>query len=163
MSKDTSREVNMFKAKKLNIFIFIPPFLTEEAEDKTARNNRRDLSRYVYTDGVHQQEVLRILGQTHLMHDTARHRKCGNTGRTDHGVDLVLAEKVEDFRAHNTADGIEYEREKTEHHNNERFNRQERVRLHLESNRDTKKQGDNVRESRLRRFGQRFQHAAFTE
>ena len=42
-----------------------------EAEDKTARDNRCDLSRNVYTYRVHKKEVLRIFLKSHFMNHTS--------------------------------------------------------------------------------------------
>ena len=49
----------------------ITSLLQEEAEDKTARDNRRDLSRNVYTYRVHKQMVLVVLCKSHLMDNTS--------------------------------------------------------------------------------------------
>ncbi len=45
--------------------------LRNESDDKTARYNRSYLPRNIYTYGMHEQEVLRVLRETHLV-DYAR-------------------------------------------------------------------------------------------
>ena len=44
---------------------------SREAEDKSACDNRRYLSRNVYADRMHQKEVLRIFLESHLVNDTS--------------------------------------------------------------------------------------------
>ncbi len=51
--------------------ILLQTSLTEEIENHTACNNRGNLSRNVYADRVHEQEVLRVLFKTELVNDTA--------------------------------------------------------------------------------------------
>lgn len=66
-------KVEIFK----NIHFFLLSLTEEvtegrrEAEDKTARDNRRDLSRNVYAYRVHKKEVLRIFLKSHLMNYTS--------------------------------------------------------------------------------------------
>ena len=66
-------KVEIFK----NIHLFLLSLTDEvakcrsKAEDKTARDNRRDLSRNVYAYRVHKKEVLRIFLKSHLMNHTS--------------------------------------------------------------------------------------------
>ena len=66
-------KVEVFK----NIHLFLLSLTDEvakgrsEAEDKTARDNRCDLTRNVYSDRVHEQEVLRVFLKSHFMNNTS--------------------------------------------------------------------------------------------
>ena len=136
---------------------------TEERKDKTTRNNGCDLTRNVDTDGMHEKEVLVIFLKTHLMNDTRRHRECGDTCRTDHGVDLGLGAEIEELRKHNAAEGIENEAEKTESEDHQGFENEELFCLHLECNGNTEEDGNEVCKNLLRGFGKAIQNAAFTD
>lgn len=64
--------------------------LRNESDDKTARYNRSYLPRNIYTYGMHEQEVLRVLRETHLVDYARRHRESRNARRTYHRVYLLL-------------------------------------------------------------------------
>ena len=49
-----------------------------QCQDQAACDNGSDLSGNVDADGVHQQEILIVLLQAHLMYHTGRHGECGD-------------------------------------------------------------------------------------
>ena len=61
------RSDKIFNIKRHDILLS----LKHKAEYKSARDNGGDLTRYVYTDRVHKQEVLRVFLKSHLMNDTS--------------------------------------------------------------------------------------------
>ena len=83
--------------------------LHKESENDSACYRGSNLSGYVGTDCMHQKVVRRILGNTHLLNNTRGHRECGNTGSTDHRVNLCLGEDIYNLCKQNAAYGIEYE------------------------------------------------------
>lgn len=120
-----------------------------------------DLAGHVCARGMHQQEVLVILLQAKLMHNTAGHREGGYARRANHGVHLVLEEKVEELCKQHAARGIEYERDKAERDYCKRFRRYEKLCLHLERNGYAKQQRYKIGKGFLRGFAKAAEHAAF--
>ena len=68
------------------------PPLSHQGQDQAACNDGRDLSRNVDADGIHQQEILVVLFQAHLVDHTAAHGEGRDAGRADHGVLNALSE-----------------------------------------------------------------------
>ena len=124
----------------------------KEVEYKSARDYRRDLTGYVYADRMHKQEVLGILFSSQCVNDTSGHRERGYTRGSDHRVDLLLKEKVEDFREDNAARGIEYKREESESEYQQSFGLQELLGLHLRRYRYAEEDGDKICQHLLRRI-----------
>ena len=112
---------------------------------------------------MHEQEVLRVFFQTHLVNDTTGHRECGDTCRTDHRVDLLLHEQVEELCEQNTACRVKNECEQTEAQDEQGVDVEELVCGHLGCNRDAEEDRDEVCKDLLCGFGQRVENAAFTD
>ena len=112
---------------------------------------------------MHQQVVGAVRLLPHLLDDARGHREGRDTGRADHGVHLVLAEEVQKLCKHHARDGVKDEGDKTQRHDDERFEIDELVGLHRKRDRDAEKQRDEVRQIVLRRLGKTLQAAALTE
>ena len=101
---EEGREVYRQKYRKICHKIHCQYLLShEEAQDQTTRDNGCDLSGNVDADGVHEKEVLGVFLEAHLVNDTAGHRERGNTCGTDHGVDLLLEEQIQELSEENAA------------------------------------------------------------
>ena len=135
----------------------------EEVEDKTAGDDRCDLSRHVYTYGVHEQEVLGVCFESHLVDHTARHGECGDTCRADHGVHLFLEEEIEELCEEDAACGIEDKSEETKAENEKSLGLEELFGNHLGGDSDSEEDGDKVCKDLLCGFGERIENAALTD
>ena len=62
----------------------------KKAENQSAGDDGRNLTGNVDADGMHQQEVLIVLGKAHFMNNARRHRESGNSRGTDHRIDFLL-------------------------------------------------------------------------
>ncbi len=116
----------------------------------------------VDADRVHEQEVLRVFLESHLVDNPPGHRERRNARRTDHGIDLLFEEQVQKFREQNTACGVEHECKKPQSQNQQRLRLQELFRLHLRRNRQPQEDRHEICQHLLRRFGKRVQNAALT-
>ena len=54
-----------------------------QGQDQAAGDDRCDLARDIDADRVHEQEILVVLGQTHLVDNTAAHREGGDARRAE--------------------------------------------------------------------------------
>src|SRR5699024_2343397 len=122
-----------------------------------------NLTRNIDAHRVHEQEVLVVLLQAHLIDDTGRHGESGNTGSTDHGVDLFLAEDVVQLGNENAAHGVEDESDEAQAEDHQRLGVEEALRLHLGGHGQAQEQGDQVGQDFLCRLGQAVQNAALTD
>lgn len=66
------------------------------------------------------------------MYDTRSHGESGNTGCTDHGVDLILAEQVDEFSEEHAANSIKYKGNQTKQEDKNRFPAQECFGVHID-------------------------------
>jgi hypothetical protein len=137
--------------------------LRHEIEDHAACEHRCDLAGDVRADGVHQQVVGAVRLLPHLLDNARGHREGRDTGRTDHRIHLVLAEEVQKLCKHHARDGVKDEGDKTQRHDDERFEIDELVGLHREGDRDAEKQRDEVGKVVLRRLREAFEAAALAQ
>ena len=142
---------------------FLP--LAEEGQDQAARDDGGDLSGDVDADGVHQQEVLRVFLQAHLVHDAARHREGRDARRADHGVDLLVLgqEDVQELGKQHAARRVEDEGHKAQGQDQQGVRGEELRRLHAHGDGEAQEDRDQVRQNLLRGLGQRVQHAALAD
>ena len=112
---------------------------------------------------MHQQVVLVVLGNAHLLHDTGGHGERGNTSGAHHGVDFGAAEDIENLSEHHAGDGIEDKGHQAQGHNHDGLHGDELVGAHGEGNGDAQQQRDEVGQVVLGRFGQAVEHAALTD
>ncbi len=139
------------------------PPLAEERQDQAAGDDRCDLARDVDADGVHQQEVLRILLEPHLVHDAAGHGESGDARRADHGVDLLLEEEVEELGEQHAARGIHHKGDQAKAQDEQRVKGEELGGLHAQRDGDAKENGHEVGQHLLRGIGQGVEHAALAD
>ena len=112
---------------------------------------------------MHQQVIGAVRLLPHLLDDARGHWEGRDTGRADHGVHLVLAEEVQKLCKHHARDGVKDEGDKTQRHDDERFEIDELVGLHREGDRNAEKQRDEVRKVVLRRLRETFEAAALAQ
>ena len=74
-----------------------------------------------------------------------------------------LQDQVYNLGKQNAADGIEYESQQTDHHDQDGVKAYEGICAHAEGNGDSQKQRDQVRKACLRGIGKIIQNAAFPE
>ena len=97
------------------------------------------------------------------MYDTTGHRECGNTCGTNHGIDLLFGEEVDQLCKQNAACGVENEGEETQDDDEEGLPAQEELGLHLGSDGETQEEGDKVGQHLLGGLGEAVQHAALAD
>ena len=149
--------------RKSNIYLSSLDEGLNEADDETADRGGSDLTGNVGAYGVHEKMIGRVFLNSHFFDDSGRHGECRDTCRAHHGIDFIFREEVHDLRAHDAADRIEYEREQPERHDHQRFPLHELIRLHLERDRDSEKERDDVGKGVLGGVGQGTEHAAFAD
>ena len=110
---------------------------------------------------MHEQEIIRILFKSHLMHYARRHRECGYARSANHGINLCFSENIYKLGEKHAACRVEDERDEAERDYCERFDAHKHLRLHLESDRYSEHERDKVRKLVLCAFAERFQNAAF--
>lgn len=71
--------------------------LSEETEDDSTRDGTGDLAGNIGTNCVHEEMIRRVFSETHLLDHTGAHRECRNAGGTDHRVDLLLSEEINEL------------------------------------------------------------------
>ena len=118
--------------------------LAEEAKHQSTGDNGCDLSGNVRSYRIHQYEVLRVFFRCHLLDDPAGHREGRNTGTTNHWIDFLGAEQVQEFSKQHPADCIHDEGNQTEGDNHQRLQIQEQFSLHFDGNRDPQQDADDV-------------------
>ena len=106
-------------------------------------------------------EVSRVFFQSHFSDYTAGHRECGNAASTDHRVDFLSAEHVEKFSEDNAANGIEYECNSAEAHDEKYLNIQETFSSHGTADGNTKYKGYQVGQFVLSAVGQVINNTGF--
>ena len=99
----------------------------------------------------------------HLLNYTGRHRERGNSGSSNHRIDLLLAEQVQELRKKHSADTVENESNQTKHHDQKRVKVYEGFRAHTERNRDSQKQGNQICQHILSCIRQISKHTALTK
>ena len=139
-----------------------PSLFREKVQNQAACDDRRNLPGDVDADRVHEQEVLRVFLEPHLVDNPPGHRERRNARRADHGVDLLFEEQVQKFREQNTACRVEHECKKPQSQNQKRLRLQELFRLHLRRNRQPQEDRHEICQHLLRRLGKRVQNAALT-
>ena len=120
--------------------------------------------RNIDADGVHEQEVLGVLLQAHLVDHPGGHGEGGDAGSTDHGVDLLPCRN----RLRNLAKSTPPTVSKTKATRpRPMISRVSTVRkasaCMLEGHGDAQEQGDQVGQHLLGRLGQAVQHAALAD
>ena len=98
-----------------------PKSRADECHDQPAGDDRTNLPGDIRARCMHEQEVARILVAAHLVDDAGRHRERGNARRTDHRVDLVLAEQVEEFGEKYAADCVKDEGDEAQREDEQRL------------------------------------------
>lgn len=138
-------------------------FSGKQGQDHAAGNDRGNLAGDIDPHRVHQQEVLVVLGQPHLVDDPGGHGEGRNARRTDHGVDLGLGEEVVDLGHQNTAHRVKDKGHQTQAEDHEGFGGEEIGGLHLGGDGQAQEEGDEVGQILLGGLGKAFQHAAFPD
>ena len=89
-----------------------------EIEQDAAGQHRADLPGDVGADGVHQQVILIVLLQGHLLDDPGGHGEGGDARAPNHGVDLLPLgqEQVHDLGAQHPADGVHHKAQQAQAH-----------------------------------------------
>ena len=154
-----------FITKPLSSYKAGTPLCAHQGQQQAAGDDRGDLTRNVNADGVHQQEVLVVLRQAHLVDHTAAHGEGRDAGRADHGVDLLALgqEEVEQLGEQDAARGIEHEGEQAQSQNQEGVGADEFVGRHLAGDGHAQQDGDQVGQGVLGGLAQGVQHAALTQ
>ena len=65
-------------------------FLRQEAEQSTGGHCRTDDACHIGAHGVHEEEVVAVVLQSHIMTDTGGHWHGGDSGIANEGVDLLV-------------------------------------------------------------------------
>ena len=112
---------------------------------------------------MREQEVGLILFLTQLMNDAGRHGECRDPRRSDHGVDLLLCEDIDQLREEYATGGIKDKCHKSQAEDQKGGRIQKSIRLHLLGDGDSQKECDQVRENRLCGLGKGIQHTAFPD
>ena len=97
------------------------------------------------------------------LHDARAHGERRDAGGTHHGVDLLLAEKVQKLCEHDAAHRVHDEAHEAERHDDEGIDLQEVVILHLHRDAQAQKDRDEVHELVLGALGEAVEHAAFAQ
>ena len=136
-----------------------------KGQDQAAGNDRRDLARDVDTDRVHQQEILVVLSQAHLVDDAPAHRERRNACRADHRVDFFALgqEQIQQLGEENAAGGVKNKRDQTQRQDQQCVGPDEFVGGHLARHGQAQHNRDKVRQYVLRGLGQGVQHAALAQ
>ncbi|SAR70976.1 Uncharacterised protein [Klebsiella pneumoniae] len=109
---------------------------------------------------MHQQEVLPVRFQTHLVRHPRRHRHRRHPRRADQRVDFVPAEHVHQLRHQHPGGGPHAEGDHPQHQDPQRLRLQELVRHQLGPHRQPEEDGDDVDQRVLHRIAQPLHHAA---
>src|SRR5690554_3012914 len=125
-------------------------------------NRGTDNTGHVRTHCVHQQEVLRVGFQAHLVGDPRRHGHRGYTGGANQRVDRFLGELVHQFRHQYTGSGAHTESQNTQAQDTQRLAIQELVGHQLGANRQTQEDGYDVDQRVLCGIAQTLYHATLT-
>ena len=142
---------------------FLSDQALDERNDEAAGDHRSDLAADVRARRMHEQVVVGILLAAHLVDDARGHRERGDTGRADHGVDLLPGEEVEELGKEHAADGIEHEADEAEGEDGHRLEGDERLRLHAERHGDAQQERDEVGQLVLRAVAEGTEHAALAD
>ena len=137
--------------------------LAEEAKHQSTGDNGCNLSGNVRSYRIHQYEVLRIFFRCHLLDNPTGHREGRNTGTTNHRIDFLGAEQVQEFSKQHPADCIHDEGNQTEGDNHQRLQIQEQFSLHLDGNRQTQEDTDDVHQFVLGCLRQTVQDTTFSQ
>src|SRR5690554_1195558 len=111
---------------------------------------------------MHQQEVLRVGFQAHLVGDPRRHGYRGYTRGAYQRVDRFLGELVHQLRHQNTGGGTHTEGHNTQAQDTQSLAIQELVRHQLGANGQTQENGHDVDQCVLGRIAQALYHATLT-
>ena len=87
-------------------------------------------------------------------------RKCP---RTNHGVNFLFGEQIQEFCKQHAACGIENKGDQAKAHNHQGLWIQKGLPLHFSRNSKPQQQSNQVRQFFLRRLGKAAQHAAFPD
>ena len=136
-----------------------------QGQNQPAGNDRRDLARDVDADRVHQQEILVVLSQAHLVDDAPAHRERGNACRADHRVDFFALgqEQIQQLGKENAAGGVKNKRDQTQRQDQQCVRPDEFVGGHLARHGQAQHNRDKVRQYVLRGLRQGVQHAALAQ
>ncbi len=134
--------------------------LHEEAQYDAPCHSGGNLAGHIGSYRVHQQVVLVVLGNPHLFNDPGGHGERRNASRADHGIDLLLAEQVQQLGKQHAANAVEHKGEQPQAHNHQSLHRDEAVSPHGERNGQAQQEGDEVGQVVLGGFREPVEHAA---
>ena len=136
-----------------------------QGQDQAAGDDRCDLARDIDADRVHEQEILVILGQTHLVDNTAAHREGGDARCADHRVQLLALgqEQIQQLGKENAARRVKDKGHQTQRQNQQGVGADKLVGGHLPGHGQAQHDRDEVGQHILGRLGQGVQHAALAQ
>ena len=110
-----------------------------------------------------EQEVGAVLLKPKLMNYPGGHGEGRDSCGTDHGVDLLLGEEVDQLGEEYAAGGIKDKCNESQAQDQQGFRIQEGIGLHLLGNGEAEEECDQICQNRLRRVGQGIQNATFPD